>query len=212
VSVAFDMLRRAQEHGLEIVLLGSDRLRWRAKREPPSELLAELRQYKTEIIAFLSRPSAEGLTAAEAGRQFEIGKLPAPAAAPADAGKSRPWDATDYKALFDERTAILQFEGRMIRSEAEARAVEHCVTEWLNRHPSSSPAGHCVWCGNPEPTGAAVVPFGVGERHAWLHPRCWPAWYRRRRADALAALRAFGIPVPDPPPIERNTLADGRLP
>ena len=90
MSVAFDMLRRAQEHGLEIVLLGSDRLRWRAKREPPSELLAELRQYKTEIIAFLSRPSAEGLTAAEAteaGRQFEIGKPSPVAASPADAGR-----------------------------------------------------------------------------------------------------------------------------
>jgi hypothetical protein len=210
------MLRRAQEHGLEIVLLGSDRLRWRAKREPPSELLAELRQYKTEIIAFLSRRPAEGLTAVkatDAGRQFETATSSPLPPSPADAGKPRPWDAADYKALFDERAAILQFDGGMIRSEAEARAVEHCVTEWLNQHPSSSPAGHCVWCGNPERTGAAVVPFGVGERHAWLHPRCWPAWYRRRRADALAALGASGIPVPEaPPPIECNTPADGRLP
>ena len=43
--------------------------------------------------------------------------------------------------------------------------------------------------------GAAVVPFGVGEQHAWLYPCCWPAWHRHRRADALAALRAFGLPA-----------------
>jgi hypothetical protein len=80
---------------------------------------------------------------------------------------------------------------------------------WLNRRPAESAAGHCAWCGCPESAGAAVVPFGVGEHHAWLHPRCWPAWYRRRRADALAALRSFGIPVPVvPPPFERNTAAE----
>jgi hypothetical protein len=59
----------------------------------------------------------------------------------------------------------------------------------------------------PESTDAAVAPFGVGERHTWLHPHCWPAWYRGRRADAFAALRSFGIPVPVAAHTERDTAA-----
>jgi hypothetical protein len=51
-----------------------------------------------------------------------------------------------------------------------------------------------VWCGNPESAGAAVVPFGVGERHAWLHPDCWPSWHAHRRATAsLAIAEMLGI-------------------
>jgi hypothetical protein len=83
----------------------------------------------------------------------------------------------------------------------------HATTD---HHPSSSPVGHCAWCGQPEAGGAAVVPFGVGERHTWLHPHCWPAWHRRRRADALAALRSFGIPVPVAAHTERDTAAGRR--
>jgi hypothetical protein len=214
MRTAQETIRRAGELGLRMEVRGPDRLGWKASRRPPEDFLAELRQHKAEIIAFLTRPSAERLTAVEAteaGGKFEIGKQLPVSASPGDGGKPRPWDTTDYRALFDERTAILQFEGGMILSVAEASAVEHCVTEWLNRHPSSSPAGHCVWCGKPEATGAAVVPFGVGERHIWLHPQCWPAWYQRRRADALAALGSFGIPVPMlPQPFERNTLAEQR--
>jgi hypothetical protein len=198
------MLRRADELGLKIELQGIDKLRWKAKRQPPPGLLAELREHKAEIIAFLSRPSARKWTAAEAieadlQHEFISGQLPVVDAAPVRSGMSKPWNAADYKALFDERAAILEFDGGLTRLEAEARAVEHCVVEWLNRHPSSSPAGHCAWCGSPESAGAAVVPFGVGERHTWLHPGCWREWHRRRRADALAALRSIGVPVPELP-------------
>jgi hypothetical protein len=126
-------------------------------------------------------------------------------------GRLKPWDAADYRALFDERAAILELDGGLARSLAEARATEHCVVEWLNRNPAASPAGHCAWCQTPEAEGAAVVPFGVGERHTWLHPHCWPAWHRRRRADALAALRSFGFPVPvATQPTERDTAAERR--
>jgi hypothetical protein len=201
--LAVDVLRRAGDYGVQAAL-HENRLRLTAPRKPPDDLLAELRGHKAEIIAFLSRP--EELTAIDTeGREFETGKLAV--ASPADGGKKSPWDATDYKALFDERVAILQFDGGIVHSEAEARATEHCVVEWLNRHPSSSPAGHCAWCGQPEAGGAAVVPFGTGDHHTWLHPRCWPAWYQRRRADALAALRSFCIPVPAAARTERDTTA-----
>jgi hypothetical protein len=210
---AVDVLLLARDHDVQVELYG-DRLRMTAPRKPPDDLLAELRQHKAEIVAFLSR--TQGWTAAaaiKAGRQFEFvsGKLSAAAASPAESGKPSPFDAADYRMLFDERVAILEFDGGLTRSDAETKAIEYCVTEWLNRHPSSSPAGHCVWCSNPESAGAGVVPFGVGERHTWLHPHCWPAWYRRRRADALAALGSLGIPVPmAAPPYERNTPGESR--
>jgi hypothetical protein len=128
-------------------------------------------------------------------------------------GRRRPpSDAEDWLALFHERAAVLEFDGHLPRSEAEVRALEDCLVHWLNQHPASSPAGRGAWFGQPEVAGAAVVPFGTGP-HIWLHPRCWPAWHRRRRADALAALRSIGIPVPVvPPPFERNTPAELHYP
>jgi hypothetical protein len=111
------------------------------------------------------------------------------------AGKFMPWGAADYRALFDERAAIAEFDGGSTRLEAEARALQFVIVEWLNRHPASSPAGQCAWCGRAEASGSAIVPFGTGDHHSWLHAQCWPAWHRRRQADAHAELRAFGLPV-----------------
>jgi hypothetical protein len=207
---ARELLRRASDHGVQVALRG-DKLQMTAPSKPPDDLLAELRQRKVEIIAFLSRPSAKVWSAAEAieaGRQLEYvtGRLPAAGDSPANSGKPNRWDAADYKALFDERAAIAEFDSGLTRSEAESRAIEHCINEWLSRNPSASPPERCLWCGEPESTGAAIVPFGKGECHAWLHSRCWPAWYRRRRADALTALRPIGIPVPVfSEPFERNS-------
>jgi hypothetical protein len=210
MNVALDMLRRADALGLQIEVQGGDRLRWKAKRQPPpADLLAELRQHKAEIIAILSSAPAKGPTPVKvtpAGRRFEAGKPSTMAALPVESGKPKPWDAADYKALFDERAAIFEFDGGLTRSEAEMKAIEYCVTEWLNRHPTSSPAGYCSWCGKPESPGATIIPFGVGERHIWLHPLCWPAWHRWRRADALASLRVFGFAVSVAAlPTERDT-------
>jgi hypothetical protein len=137
----------------------------------------------------------------------QIPKLSMAKAALPAVGEPKSWDAADYKAFFDERAAILEFDNGLTPSKAEARALECTVVEWLNGHPSRSPSGHCGWCGKPVSDGAAVVPFGVGHCHAWLHPQCWPAWYRRRRADALAALRSFGFPV-SAQPTERDSATD----
>jgi hypothetical protein len=124
-------------------------------------------------------------------------------------GRGRsPFNPEEWLALFHERAAILEFDRGLTRPEAEARALERCLVEWLNQHPASSPADHCAWCGNAESVCAAVVPFGIGERHTWLHPHCWPAWHRRRRATALAALSLIGVPVTAvAPPTERITTA-----
>ena len=74
----------------------------------------------------------------------------------------------------------------------EARGA--CIVKWLNQHPAPSQSGRCAWCGRPESPGAVVVPFGTeAGTHAWLHAGCWPAWYQRRREEAVLALREMGI-------------------
>jgi hypothetical protein len=104
------------------------------------------------------------------------------------------WSAEDWRAFFDERAAIFEFNGGLPRSEAEARAFACCVTEWLNRKHISSAPGRCLSCGGGERPCDPLLPFGTDTSgHAWLHRSCWPAWHRAREAEALAALASMGI-------------------
>src|SRR5262245_21721450 len=103
------------------------------------------------------------------------------------------WTAEDWRARFDARAGFLEHDGGLLRVQAEVQAFESCLVEWLNRNPRSSPAGRCAWCGKPETPSAMVLPFGAGENHEWLHAGCWSAWYRRRREEAVLALRGMGI-------------------
>ena len=43
------------------------------------------------------------------------------------------WSAEDWQVYFDERAGIAEFDGGLPRAEAEARAFECCVVEWLTR-------------------------------------------------------------------------------
>ena len=103
------------------------------------------------------------------------------------------WSAEDWRARFDERAGFLEHDGSLLRVDSEVQAFESCLVEWLNRNPSSSPAGRCAWCGKSETPSAMVLPFGAGEHHAWLHADCWPAWCQSRRSEAVLALRVMGI-------------------
>jgi hypothetical protein len=70
-------------------------------------VLADLREHKAVIVAFHSRtPGWSAADTIKAGLQFEFisGKLLAATASPTDSVKPR--NVADYKALFDERTAI----------------------------------------------------------------------------------------------------------
>jgi len=53
------------------------------------------------------------------------------------------WSAEDWQVFFDERAAIAEFDGGLIRIQAEASAFACCVAEWLNRNPMYSQAGSC---------------------------------------------------------------------
>ena len=81
--------------------------------------------------------------------------------------------------------------------EAEARAFDCCVVEWLNRNFVRSPPERCLACGGGDHAHDALLPHGTEPTgHAWLHSRCWPAWYAGRKAEAVAALEAMGIATP----------------
>lgn len=103
------------------------------------------------------------------------------------------WDTTDWKAHFGERASIAEFDGGLPRSEAEARAWQCCLAEWLVGHAMQSDPGRCHWCGE---TGLRepLVPYGTTTTgHTWLHATCWSAWYRSRKCEAAAALNVLGI-------------------
>lgn len=75
------------------------------------------------------------------------------------------------------------------RTTAKTPATEARIVQWLNENPAQSPVGRCAWCGQLEPGGASVVPFGIEPTHTWLHGECWRPWHQDRRAKAVAALR-----------------------
>jgi hypothetical protein len=107
---------------------------------------------------------------------------------------SRNWSVKDWRAFFDERAGIAEFEGGLSRAEAEARAFACLVAEWLNHHPLRSLPGRCHGCGEGEHAGDPLLPFGTEDTgHTWLHSRCWSGWYAARIADAVAVFAAIDL-------------------
>ena len=107
------------------------------------------------------------------------------------------WSSADWRAFFDERAGIAEFDGGLSRPEAEAGAFADCVTEWLNRNPMHSPTGRCFGCGGSERPHDRLLPVGIGSAgQVWLHSGCSPAWYAGRKAEAIAALATMGITAP----------------
>lgn len=146
--------------------LDGDDLVLQASAPPPPAVLNALSRHKPAIVALL-RPANDG------------------------------WSGEDWQAYFDERAGIAEFDGRLPWAKAKAQAVAYCVVEWLNRHPVCSAPGRCVGCGGVDRAYDPLLPFGTeASGHAWLHSRCWPAWYAGRKAEAVAALAAMGIATP----------------
>jgi hypothetical protein len=105
------------------------------------------------------------------------------------------WNSAEWQAFYNERAGIAEFDGHASRLEAESRAYECCIVEWLNRNPETTVPGQCVQCRQADRSDHVVVPFGT-ENHAWLHPECWPAWQEVRRRRAASELLNMGIAQP----------------
>jgi hypothetical protein len=104
------------------------------------------------------------------------------------------WRPADWRAFFDDRAAIAEFDDRLSPRESEARAFAACVVQWLNRNPVRSVPDRCCWCGGAERAADVLLPFGAAPSgHAWLHSGCWRPWREHRQAQAVDALEALGI-------------------
>jgi hypothetical protein len=104
------------------------------------------------------------------------------------------WSSEDWRAFFDERAGIAEFDGDLARTDADAQAFFCCVTEWLNRHPVGSSPDRCLACGENETAANPLLPYGTEDHGlAWLHSDCWRDWYDSRKTEAIAALVNMGI-------------------
>ena len=149
------------------------------------------------------RPSLKALAA----RVFEGAREPVPLSHALETGtvgqavagsapRRSTWDAEDWQAHFDERAGIAEHDGGLERADAEQRAFECCISEWLWQHPPlASGPEQCAHCGQPlgEP-GRDGLPYLTGDGgHTWLHNGCYGDWTAQCRANAVAALAKLGL-------------------
>lgn len=66
------------------------------------------------------------------------------------------WSAEDWRAFFDERAGIAEFDGGLSRRKAEDQAFDCCVTEWRSRNPGGGEAEAI----------AALSSMGIGPRQS----------------------------------------------
>ncbi len=116
-----------------------------------------------------------------------------------DNERAAEWDAEDWRTHFDERAGIAEHDGGLSRTDAEQRAFECCVVEWLWRNPppASGPTW-CAHCGQPlGEIGRDGLPYLTGDGgHVWLHSGCHGDWTGQRRAEAVAALAILSLQPP----------------
>lgn len=108
------------------------------------------------------------------------------------------WLADDWREYFAERAGIAEYDGGLLRDQAEAQAFFCCVSLWLERHPVRSVPTQCAYCMRPR---APLLPYLtdcslINPGHTWIHQECSQRWHQERRQKAVAALVAMGIAVP----------------
>jgi TubC N-terminal docking domain len=157
--------------------------------EVTDDLVGRLRLFKPDLMRALSSSPISRDAGVEAG-EAEVKALKQGAAC----SVIDEWIGEDWRAFFDERAGIAEFDGELPRPQAETQAFECCVVEWLNRNSVRSAPGRCVGCGTVEDTARPLLPMGTERNgHVWLHSGCWEAWRTARRAEAVATLAAMGI-------------------
>jgi len=160
------MIANAKTDGVTVFLASRGAVRVRGPRAALAKWQPLLRLHKPALAALLQAPET----------------------------KRAAWVAEDWLGYFDERAAVAEFDGAIPRRHAGAQAYRCCVAEWLCRNPVTSEPGQCAWCGRGVADHLPLLPYGDADHgHAWLHGECWPAWYARRRKEAVEALAGYGI-------------------
>lgn len=111
-------------------------------------------------------------------------------------------DGRGWRGLFEDRAAAVARKEGLPPAEAEPRAYEIVLVEWLNANPPpSSGAARCAYCRAPlgEPGRDGVPVLTPADREVWLHHGCWSDWTAGRRAEAAAELARHGVPPPASP-------------
>jgi hypothetical protein len=99
------------------------------------------------------------------------------------------------RRLAEKIETIVKIRG-LPRPDAEAEAFRHIVIEYVNEtHPDTDPHV-CAHCRGPDLPLTPTLPFGIGDRHTWLHQRCRDRWGEARRKAAIEMLAAMGITEP----------------
>ena len=106
------------------------------------------------------------------------------------------WGEKDFQVFYEERAAVLEYDGELDRAEAERQAFEATTIHWMNLSaPQNLDNDLCAQCESPVgKIGNDAVPFLTGGGgYVWLHHGCHANWMARRRQEASKALNAMGI-------------------
>jgi hypothetical protein len=106
------------------------------------------------------------------------------------------WSPEDWQSFFDECISNIELDEKLSRGQAEDRAFNCCVIEWLTHYPLTSSSDYCFACGVGDTGNTPLLPYGAESiGHVWLHSLCWQGWFEGRKAKAIAALTAMKIIV-----------------
>lgn len=93
-----------------------------------------------------------------------------------------------WRDLFEERAAIMEFDGGLSRSDAEASALLDLAQIWQSENAVAANEGReCAFCGKP----GACTPILADQGYAWLHRHCWKPMIEARQRQALDAVQAL---------------------
>ena len=109
------------------------------------------------------------------------------------------WTGEDWREYFEERAAIAEHEAKLPRDQAEHRAYECAISEWLSRNPIRSNPGRCRHCAQERgPLFPYVTDRNIADPgHTWMHQSCAKLWHEHRRDLAKAELSEVGIDQPE---------------
>ena len=143
-------------------------------------------------LATLSNPSAKSKPLENCQKHPHLADL-ADLAGGVLSHEQSAWDVEGWKAFYEERAAIGEFDAGLPKAHAEHMAFEQCICHWLAlKPPQAGEQGCCLYCG--QPAGPDAIPTTCAtEVPGLIHHECRDEWGEQRRAQAATALAKFGV-------------------
>jgi hypothetical protein len=111
-------------------------------------------------------------------------------------GEERPNSQVDWRALFEERAGIREFDGGYTRNEAEALAWGEIENRWHLKHGERVPRDLCAGCRRPIGSTDVLDLIDGNRVHIAASQDCLIRHGNRWRANATRALLALGLQPP----------------